>query len=152
MPHDAPLPAPARALGLAGLIPFVALSLAVLVTDDWQRALALRALAFYGAVILTFLGGVHWGLALADPGAQAAARARLVLGVLPGLWAWIVIVLLQPSLACLGLALGIGTVLAVEEAGLRRGLVPVAYQRLRRVLSLAASVALLASAVATLAV
>lgn len=150
MQIDAALPATARTLGLAGLIPFVGLALAVLVTDDWQRQLALRALAFYGAVILSFLGAVHWGFALAAPAGGRADAARLALGVAPSLWAWGAIVLLPPSLACLAVALGLGLTLAAEEAALRRGLVPRGYQAMRRVLTSTAAASLAAAAVAAL--
>ena len=93
------VPTTARWLGLLGLVPQVALLLAVLAgPPEWN--LALRTLAaFYGATILSFLGGTWWGIAAGAP----AAERRRALG-----WLWFAAV--TPSLiaiACLApLALG----------------------------------------------
>ena len=82
------LPLIAVLLGVAGLIPFVGCGLAALGPDDAQARTAMLALTGYGAVILAFLGGVHWGFALAPSTAEQSARAlsrRLLLGVVPSL-------------------------------------------------------------------
>lgn len=51
-------------LGVAGLIPFVLLSLTCwLVHPDWLGYFIKAQLA-YGIAILSFLGGIHWGAAL----------------------------------------------------------------------------------------
>ena len=50
-----------HALGFAGLIPFFVLMLGVWLADDsWVNDFVRGQLA-YGIVILSFLGGVHWG-------------------------------------------------------------------------------------------
>jgi hypothetical protein len=49
------------------------------------RPYAALGLAAYGALIASFLGGIHWGLAMRLP--QAPARL-LVWGVVPSLLAW----------------------------------------------------------------
>ena len=51
---------------------------------------SLLALMAYGATVLAFLGGVHWGFALDEGSNQTsqALRARLVLGVVPSLIGW----------------------------------------------------------------
>jgi hypothetical protein len=148
--HDRPLPAPARLLGPAGLIPFIALS-----TASWAGwASAGPALAAYGATILAFLGAVHWGLALAAPAAQpeAAGEAaqriawgRLGLGVVPALVAWVALLLPLPAGLVL-LALGILTTALTETIAARAGLVPRAYLGLRWLLSAGAGLALLLGA------
>ena len=59
------VPAPARLLGLAGLLPQMAATLLVVGGPLEWRFTAL-ALAFaYAALILSFLGGLWWGLAAA---------------------------------------------------------------------------------------
>jgi hypothetical protein len=146
MRADTPLPPLARLLGLLGLLPFLGCAGVVFVAEGWPRSLALLALAGYGAVILSFLGAVHWGFALAAPDA-AAERARLIGGVLPSLWAWPTLVLLPPSLACVALAIGLGLALVAEEFALARGFTPRAYQGLRRLLTAVAAACLLAAAV-----
>ncbi len=58
-----PLQQPARWLGYAGLLPqALALSLGL---DDADRYIGLAAGYFYAALILSFLGGLWWGLAAA---------------------------------------------------------------------------------------
>ena len=87
-----PLPPGLVALGYAGVLPFVACVLAVALLEGEGRAFAVRALVAYGAVILSFLGAVHWGLLLRQPG--AAARVRLAIGgVLPSLAGWVALLL-----------------------------------------------------------
>ena len=67
----------ATALGIAGLIPFAAGAALALLSDD--AAAARAALLAYGAVILSFLGAVHWGLALASgPADTNTVRSRSV--------------------------------------------------------------------------
>jgi hypothetical protein len=144
---ESSLPRPALWLGLSGLLPFLATALlSWIAPEDW-RGVALYALAAYGAVILSFLGAVHWGLALRAPASEAAAVApRLGLGVLPALIGWVAL-LLPPGLGLPLLALGILGTAAVEAVAARRGLLPPAYLRLRWMLSLGAALSLLAGLV-----
>jgi hypothetical protein len=73
------------ALGIAGLLPFVAGAVGLwLLPPDWA-GLAALALLTYAAVIVSFLGGIHWGLAM--PLIQTR-RGLLIWGVLPSLLAW----------------------------------------------------------------
>lgn len=131
-PRAAALPAGAQALGLAGLIPFVATALAtVLLPAGGWRELAARALLGYGAVILSFLGGVHWGLVLRDR--PIRSFRPLAIGVLPSLAGWAALLLpyeqaLALLVACFGgfwlyehRVLG-AAVLGEDYLALRRGL------------------------------
>ena len=96
-PHTAGL------LGYAGLIPFVLAALAIHV--PWPgAALSTTIFLSYGAVILAFLGGIQWGLAL-TPGVERA-NERVVVGVLPALIAWPLLVLPAPATAIIVLAAG----------------------------------------------
>ena len=66
----APQPSPAIPialwLGYAGLIPFVAgAALAWLLQPEW-RPFTTAALSAYAAVIVSFLGGIHWGIGFRD--------------------------------------------------------------------------------------
>lgn len=91
MISSSPSPA-ARALGYAGLIPFVAAAAAshgpVAVSP-----MALKALLGYGATIAAFLGGVHWGLAFRE---SKPPTERLAWGVVPSLLAWVAVLLPVP--------------------------------------------------------
>ena len=67
-------------------MPFVGLAMATWLAEGSREAQAVFALLAYGATILSFLGAIHWGLALRDPGHPPAVM--LVWGVLPSLVAW----------------------------------------------------------------
>jgi hypothetical protein len=142
LPDATPIPPLARPLGFAGLVPFAGLAVLSLFGVAWAPG----AIAAYGATILAFLGAVHWGFALrALPGEDDAGPARLVLGVVPALLAWVA--LLLPTGAGLWLlAAGILGTAAVETMAARRGLVPAEYLRLRWWLSAGAAAALAVAA------
>lgn len=77
-------------LGLAGLVPFVVLAAA------WRLGFAVpiigagepvrMALAVYAVAILSFLGGVRWGIAIGQEDGKGGRD--FVLSVLPALMAW----------------------------------------------------------------
>jgi hypothetical protein len=78
-------------LGYAGLIPFVVGALLMfLVADDVQPLVAI-ALTAYGAVIASFLGGIHWGLGLRED--TGLRTLHLLWGVTPSLFAWMAVVM-----------------------------------------------------------
>lgn len=52
----------------------------------------------YGAVILSFLGAIHWGLEFAKYGGEQGNQ-RLALGVLPLVAAWPTLYLADPAVA-----------------------------------------------------
>lgn len=74
-------------LGLTGYIPFGALTLATLLGGAYAP-LAQTLLIGYAAVILSFLGGIRWGVAMLQSQKVPQAVA-LGISVLPSLWAWI---------------------------------------------------------------
>lgn len=90
-------------LGYAGLLPFVlGAALIWIVRADAQPYVA-AALSAYAAVIVSFLGGIHWGLGFR---AQPADASRFVSGVLPSLIAWVGVVMPPyAGLVVLGVAL-----------------------------------------------
>ena len=128
------LPVLAVLLGLAGLLPFIGCGL-LAVTPSGERGA--QALAAYGAVILAFLGGVHWGFALLEPSGRGE-RLRLSLGVLPSLVGWVALLLSIAVNADAGLGLlliGFVATTLVEARGAAAGLIPSGYIRLRYGLS-----------------
>ena len=87
----------AHLLGLSGLIPFVGLT--ALMHQPWAATYFLP----YSAVILSFLGGIHWGVALQDP--RWSNSWRLSLCMLPSLIGWVALTLpLKESLILLMIA------------------------------------------------
>ncbi len=137
------LPPLAYLLGAAGLVPFILCGIAAVSPGSWQ-AISLSALIAYGAVILAFLGGVHWGFALA-PGQSVRVRTRLAMGVVPSLIGWVAVVAAPLAGAELSLALliaGLVGTIATERSWARLGLVPNGYMTLRWALSLVVMVTL----------
>jgi hypothetical protein len=128
------LPPRLTALGYAGLLPFVACVLAVALLEGEVRAFGVRALVAYGAVILSFLGAVHWGLLLRQ--SDAAAPARLAIGVLPALAGWVAL-LLPDRYALALLVAGFGGFWLYEHRAVGPTFLPPGYLDLRRQLSLA---------------
>ena len=138
-------------LGLLGLIPFVVCAYLACAWRDPAEARALIALIAYGAVILSFLGGVHWGFALNEPPslaglapvstpADAAHRPRIVLGVLPSLIGWLAVLIAvlapAPAIALCVLIAGFLATNLGEHTAYRRGWMPNRYLWLRWLLTI----------------
>jgi len=138
-------PLPAVVLGAAGLIPFVTLALACLMLPETGDSLPRLALNAYGATILSFLGGVRWGLALAPGSGGDRIVVRLAIGVLPQLAGW-ALLLAPPRPAGIGLAAAVLILWLADLSLARSGGAPATYARLRTPLSLGAAAALLAGA------
>lgn len=131
--EPAPVPAVARLLGLAGLLP-AAGAAAVLAFRPVPGLgpLAAQAGAVYAALILSFLGGTWWGFAARAATAQASFY---VLAVLPALAGWALLIGLAPArIVALGLLLL--ACLPVDRLLVARGLAPGWWMRLRLPLSL----------------
>ena len=92
MKVDTAEPSPgARRLGLGGLIPFVSLAAALWLAPRGGWPLAGLALLAYGATISSFLGAIHWGLAMRD--GPAPLVPSLLWGVVPSLLSWVALLL-----------------------------------------------------------
>jgi hypothetical protein len=75
----------ANRLGYLGLVPCVAGALLVWLVRPEAHPYVALALAAYAAITVSFLGGIHWGLALRH---NEPPVAPLVWGVVPALVAW----------------------------------------------------------------
>ena len=128
------LPEGFNALGYAGVVPFAAGALGIAMLEGEARWLVVRALSAYAAVILSFLGAVHWGLLLRRPDPPVATR--LLVGVLPALAGWIAL-LLPGRLGLASLVVAFGGFWLYEHRALPDGWLPDGYLRLRRNLSVA---------------
>jgi Protein of unknown function (DUF3429) len=111
LPSTEPISPVTRALGWSGLLPFVAGALAVAVAPAAWHDMALRALVAYGAVIVSFLGGIHWG----SP-TGAAHDAERLWGVVPSLLAWPLLLLPSSRWALIGVASALALCWAVDRA------------------------------------
>jgi hypothetical protein len=120
--------------GYAGVLPFLLCLLGVLLAPQsaW-RAFAQQAAVDYGAVILSFVGALHWGLALA--GRLRGDLKTIIASVLPSIIAAIALSLDgQRALALL--VAGFGGFWLYEHHQLRDRL-PADYLGMRRNLTLA---------------
>jgi hypothetical protein len=163
------IPRPALWLGIAGLLPLFATAAAVWLLPADQAGLVLDIQLYYAAIVLSFLGAVHWGLAIAgfgtelrgteirgpeirspeirageSPGAETIGWVRLTWSVVPALVGWVALLMTAvPALVTLMIAFA--AVFGADLAAARRGLAPAWYPVLRRpltvlvVLSLGAS-------------
>ncbi|MBU6272537.1 MAG: DUF3429 family protein [Betaproteobacteria bacterium] len=79
-------------LGYGGLVPFVSLALLVWILPKPLASFLVMMQLVYGAMILCFVGAVHWGRSLA-PDAGRIGAGTLVWSVLPSLWACLALLL-----------------------------------------------------------
>lgn len=132
-------------LGYGGLLPFVAGAILVGV-DPRHARLWSDALVGYGAVILSFVGALHWGFAMTAAGLAAAERRRaFVWSVMPALLAWSA-TLLAASPGSLLLVLGFAVHLGQDHRLAGAAQLPTWYLPLRWRLTVVASLGLLAHA------
>lgn len=136
-------PRPALVLGFAGLIPFWFAAACVWLAPAPWNVHALQIQVLYAATILSFLGAVHWGLAVANHGgapatpenpAPAMTWSRLGWSVVPPLVAWIA-VCMNAVPALVTFIIAFAALYAGDNAAVRAGHAPVWYLPLRRVLT-----------------
>ena len=75
----------AKVLGYAGLIPFVVFSIGCWIPLPYVVN-SPYILITYGAVILSFMGAIHWGVAMANTDQQRGSY--IIASVIPALIAW----------------------------------------------------------------
>ena len=137
-PATGGIPPLARLLGLSGLLPQLG-AVALLLSGDPQSRFSALAIAYaYAAIILSFLGGLWWGLAARS---ESPPRWLWFASVAPSLialgtaWPWMVGLRWPgPSLVVLGISLI--AALLVDRALVRDGIAPPGWMALRIPLSL----------------
>ncbi len=140
-PLNPALPRSAALLGFGGLLPFVGLALTAFV-DRHHGIVWADALVAYGAVILSFVGALHWGFAMALPAMpQALRRNCFVWSVVPALLAWPA-VMLEPAFGAPLLVAGFVAHIWQDHRLAGRVVLPDGYLPLRRQLSIVACVCL----------
>lgn len=141
------IPAAALALGLAGLIPFAggALGLWIHVPVIGPEA-ALKLVTVYGAIILSFLGGIRWGTAIGpyDSRRQTFEFSLSVIGSLAGLLACF----LEPVPALTLLIAGFLMQALWDVTSVEAGRLPSWFGKLRMILTAGAVIALIAALLA----
>jgi hypothetical protein len=107
--------------------------------------LVLFANAVYGAVVLSFVGAIHWGLTMRED----RSSYWYVWSVTPALLGWLAIVFLDIRISLLALSVTFTLAWAVDRQAHISGLIPDWYMGLRHLLTIGATISLLATAFAT---
>ena len=98
-----PIPMTAKILGYSGLLPFAVLAVVHFYGSPQVRDWALQGFLAYGAIILSFLGGIRWGVASM---ADRFLGATPIIAVLPSLWAFACLLWPEPGQAVWALMAG----------------------------------------------
>jgi hypothetical protein len=86
---DTPRPALVAWLGYGGLLPFLGTAL-VCWLEPHHRSIWTEMLLGYGAVILSFVGALHWGFAMVHPAiAGRPMNGMYAWSVMPSLLGWL---------------------------------------------------------------
>ena len=128
---------------LAGTIPFIVATGAMLRGDSHIRIPAIAALVTLSAVVIASLGGMQLGLGVRGDDARDRVRAlALFIGALVSLAAWAIPWLPSPQMQ-LGCALALFVAAWIADLGLARaGLLPGWFMRLRTMATLVVAVTL----------
>ena len=133
------IPLPAKLIGFAGLVPFMVLAFLVCILPDPVRLLIFDILVHYAAVILSFIGAVHWGSAMAvSDNARLTEKylwRRFGWSVVPALAAWLATQMVL-SVSLLTLILGFVFAFIFDCRSAKRGEIPTWYIKLRKSLTL----------------
>lgn len=132
-PYDSTKPPMlAIVLGYAGLIPFISGALGFLIVPVGWRPLVLNALLDYAAIILAFMGAIHWGLAMRAEESEENARTQMGLSVIPPLLGWLAIADGMPLIVALPvLLLAFAGLYVADVRAVNLGLAPRWYTILR---------------------
>ncbi|XP_007538529.1 transmembrane protein 69 [Erinaceus europaeus] len=107
-------PKPALYVTLAGLIPFVAPPLVMVMTKSYIPLLAFVQMA-YGASFLSFLGGIRWGFALPQGSPAKPDYLNLANSIAPVIFSWFAFLASEKiSEAIVTVLIGLGITLHVE--------------------------------------
>lgn len=143
------IPGAALLLGLAGLIPFLGGAAALwAMLPGLAPERGLQLIIAYGAIILSFLGGIRWGTAIGpyDTRRQGLEFAASVLGSLAGLAAIFI-----PAVPALTLLIAGFLMQALwDVTSVESGRLPAWFGKLRMLLTAGAVISLTAALVAVL--
>ena len=129
-----------RFLGWAGLVPFGLAALGTHSGIDTLVPYGFLGGTAYGAVILSFLGAVHWGLAMQDD----RSPYWYVWSITPALFGFASLLLLDVEMRVATLIPLFALAWSVDRKAANHGLIPNWYMRLRSKLTAGAVISLAA--------
>ncbi len=127
------MPPSAWWLGVHGLIPFVGCTVVSIVCAYNVSVIAREALLFYGAVILSFLGGIQWGFSVKGEDVALTVKpsmGRLCLTTVPALIGWLSL-MLPPGVSSIVLMVAFIMTLIIDLIKVRDYEAPNWYPKLR---------------------
>lgn len=137
------------ALALFGFTPFAVLTGALFLPGEpWLQSIVPVALTTYAAIILSFLGGIRWGIAVAAP-ESADVMPVFALSVVPSLWAWAAF-FAPEAIGFVMFAVGFGAMGMWDRMLVARGGAPRWFGLLRTVLTWLVTPTMLLAAIAVL--
>jgi hypothetical protein len=125
------IPQIAIILGYGGATPFVTLAVLSIL---FQEHFFIEALIVYAAVILSFLGGLYWGVTMNNLSRNdftANLKTNLCISVTPSLLAWGTLLIEDLKIAITLLSLGFLAQLVVDIIGTKNEYLPYWYNALR---------------------
>jgi len=116
-------------LSYGGLLPFIAALFGFFLLDEPIRSFSIKAFITYAAVIIGFVGAVHWGFLL-KAGDIANKKLLLSLSIIPGLIGWSAL-LVSEQLALIIFALLYPSVFIYEKLTSLKNMLPEWYMPMR---------------------
>jgi hypothetical protein len=128
-------------LSIAGLIPFAALFLCLLIgtPEAFTENQAAFALLVYAATILSFLGGIQWGIAVKLTGDARLAARIFCFSIMPSLTGWCSVLLTAEQGGLWITAIALVAILAVDRLLFQLEMIPEWFFIMRKRISLSAA-------------
>ncbi|SVB83182.1 uncharacterized protein METZ01_LOCUS236036 [marine metagenome] len=143
------LPRSAGFLSALGLVVFFGLALTVAFGGPSLALNAYLQLVHFGALVLSFVAAIQWGLGIAASSRGMSIPAWWFPGtVFPMILAWLALALLSPVFKIFLLALGFVVVFVLDTVSHTRGYAPTWYKGFRKFLTIGVLVSLLLALVA----
>ncbi|KAI8921556.1 hypothetical protein BC831DRAFT_476514 [Entophlyctis helioformis] len=125
------VPTPVKLLGFAGLIPFLGTAAGALYMPEAVWLIS-QTQSVYGCSILSFMGAVHWGLAMASYGDASTNSKRYILSTVPSLLAFFAVAFIpHVPIQLIAEMLGFNALLLGDVVAHRKSLAPPWYISLR---------------------
>ncbi|NNJ91243.1 MAG: DUF3429 domain-containing protein [Gammaproteobacteria bacterium] len=144
--HSSTIPKQALLLGYGGLIPFVTLSAATWFPASHRLVQVHEALLLYASIILTFMGAIHWGVAMTR--ALAPNSLQLTISIIPALIAWFASFTSQ-SVNYVILYISFAGLCLIDSKSSKQGDLPDWYPKLRVPLTTVVVISLISAHLAT---
>lgn len=117
-------------------VPFVALSVVASMRWFEDTTFVIHTLLTYSAVILSFLGGVHWGVAISNYAFDKHLANRLVAeSVIPSLLAWGALLYAELHIQLLVLTVLFTSIWAIDSMLVARKIIPMWFFEIRCIIT-----------------